>query len=248
MKKLSFSVMMLLFALCTNAQVGSHRNDFAIGVNGGYVLSNVGFTPKVTQAMHGGMTGGVSFRYTSEKYFKTLCSIYAEVNYAQVGWTEDIVDLDDVPVVNTATGLAEKYSRTIHYVQVPVFAHLAWGKEDKGFQFFFQAGPQFGFMLSESTKMNFDLNNVNLRDRANSEMTQYTMPVEHKFDYGIVAGVGVEYVIPKVGRFLLDARYYYGLANIYGDSKRDYFAKSNLSNIVVKASYLFDIIKTNNKK
>ena len=70
------------------------------------------------------------------------------------------------------------------------------------------------------------------------------MPVEHKIDYGIVAGIGMEYTIPKVGHFLLDGRYYYGLGNIYGDSKRDYFAKSNLSNIVVKLTYLFDITKT----
>ena len=35
--------------------------------------------------------------------------------------------------------------------------------------------------------------------------------------------------------------YYYGLGNIYGDSKRDYFARSNHSNIVVKLAWLFDI-------
>ena len=187
-------------------------------------------------------------RYASEKYFKTICSIYAEVNYTQGGWKENIVDLKDQPVVNSETGLAEEYSRTINYIQVPVFAHLAWGKEGRGFQFFFQAGPQFGYMLNESTSVNFDLDHANMNDRANKETTQYSMPVEHKFDYGIVAGIGVEYSLPKLGHILLDARYYYGLANIYGDTKRDYFAKSNLSNIVVKLSYLFDITKTNLKK
>jgi len=34
------------------------------------------------------------------------------------------------------------------------------------------------------------------------------------------------------------------LGNIYGSSKKDYFGKSNYGNIVVKATYLFDIIKT----
>lgn len=226
------------------AQVGSHRNEFAVGVNGGYVLSNVGFVPKVTQAFHGGMTGGVSFRYISEKYFQTLCSIHAEINYVQAGWKEDIVNLQNEPVLNKNTGLAEEYSRTISYIQVPIFAHLAWGKEQRGFQFFFQAGPQFGYMLNESTQMNFDLNQANVRDRANTETTQYKMPVEHKFDYGIVAGIGVEYSLPKVGHLLLDARYYYGLGNLYGDTKRDYFARSNLSNIQLRLSYLFDITTT----
>ena len=244
MKHPLLSLFLLFYPLLLMAQVGSHRNEFAVGVNGGYVLSNVGFVPKVTQAFHGGMTGGVSFRYISEKYFQTLCSIHAEINYVQAGWKEDIVNLQNEPVLNKNTGLAEEYSRTISYIQVPIFAHLAWGKEQRGFQFFFQAGPQFGYMLNESTQMNFDLNQANVRDRANTETTQYKMPVEHKFDYGIVAGIGVEYSLPKVGHLLLDARYYYGLGNLYGDTKRDYFARSNLSNIQLRLSYLFDSTTT----
>ncbi len=45
----------------------------------------------------------------------------------------------------------------------------------------------------------------------------------------------------KWGHFLAEARYYYGLGNIYGSSKRDYFGKSNYGQIVFKVSYLFDI-------
>ena len=248
MKKSLFVVSLLLFPLWICAQIGDHRNEFSMGVNSGYAMSNVGFVPKVTQDWHGGMTGGASFRYVSEKYFSMICSIYGEINYAKIGWKEKILDLHNAPVINSSTGVAEEYSRTINYMQVPILAHLGWGKEDKGFQVFFQAGPQFGYMLSESTDMNFDINSVNLNDRTNKEITQYSMPVEHKFDYGIVGGIGVEYTLPKVGHFLLDARYYYGLASIYGDTKRDYFSKSNLTNVVVKLSYLFDLTKTQNKK
>lgn len=230
------------------AQIGEHRNDFSVGVSGGYALSNIGFTPKVTQGYHGGMTGGVSFRYVCEKYFKTVCSIMAEVNYSQIGWKEDILTADDQPVINNVTGLAEEYSRTLNYVQVPIFAHLAWGREQKGMQFFFQVGPQLGFLLSESTSTNFEFSSRNGSDRANPVCAQDTMAVENKFDYGIAAGLGVEYSVPKVGHFLLEARYYYGLGNIYGDSKRDYFAKSNISNIVVKLTYLFDITRTRKPK
>jgi hypothetical protein len=70
------------------------------------------------------------------------------------------------------------------------------------------------------------------------------MAVEKKFDYGIAAGLGAEYSIPGAGHLLLEARYYYGLGNIYGDTKRDFFGSSNYGNIVVKLSYLFDITKT----
>ena len=247
MKKL----LLLLFvftaaALDSLAQIGSHRSDFSIGVNGGYVLGNIGFTPKVTQQMHKGFTGGLSLRYVCERYFSTVCSIYAECNYTRLGWSERILTVDETPVINSVTGVAETYSRDINCLQIPVFAHLAWGRETKGFQFFFQAGPQFGIMLSENTRCNYDLASRNLADRANQTCEQESIPVENKFDYGIAAGLGVEYSAGSMGHFLLEGRYYYGLGNIYGDSKKDWFAKSNINNIVVKLTWLFDIARTKN--
>lgn len=233
----------LAAATTATAQIGQYRNEMSIGVNGGYMMSNVGFTPKVNQKMLGGMTGGVTFRYVGEKYFSTICSIQAEVNYAVTGWKEDILDQNDMPVINPLTGAAEEYSRTISYIQVPVFAHLAWGKEQRGMQFFFQAGPQLGIYLSEKTDANYDLSQPNTADRSNKTVQQETMPVENKFDYGIAAGLGLEYSHPKAGHFQLEGRYYYGLGNIYGDSKKDYFGRSNLGNIVVKLTYLFDLTK-----
>lgn len=236
-----------MFPLLASAQIGEHRNDLAIGVNGGYVLSNISFTPEVPQGMHGGMTGGLSFRYVCEKYFKTICSVYVELNYASLGWKEDIKNHEDKPVINTSTGVAEKYSRTINYIQIPFMAHLAWGKETKGFNFFVNAGPQFGIYLDESTSMNFNLAERNVEDRATTVIAQDTMKVEKRFDYGIVVGAGAEYSIPKAGHILLEARYYYGLGNIYGDTHRDYFGSSNFGNIVVKLTYLFDITRTKKK-
>ena len=240
--------MLLLFAtsLSTQAQVGEHRNDFSVGVNGGYVMSSVNFTPKVPQKQHGGMMGGLSLRYVCEKYFKTICSVYAEINYAQVGWKEDILTREDLPVLISGTKEPLAYSRTINYVQIPVFAHLAWGREVKGLNFFVNAGPQFGLYLSESTKTNFDLTTTTENERASNVVAQDTMKVQHKFDYGIALGIGAEYSIPKVGHFLAEARYYYGLGNLYGSSKRDYFGTSNFGQIVIKLSYLFDITKTKN--
>ena len=238
---LSIIIALLLCPAALRAQIGSHRNDLSVGVNGGYVVSSIGFTPKVTQNSHTGMTFGLSMRYTCEKYFSTICSIAAELNYARVGWKERILTVDDQPVINAHTGLAEAYRRDLNYLQLPIFAHLAWGREKKGMQFFFKAGPQFGYLISESTKTNFNFADRNTADRSNQTCAQDTMAVENKFDYGIAAGLGVEYSIPRVGHFLLEGRYYYGLGSIYGDSKRDYFAKSNHSNIVIKLTYLFDI-------
>lgn len=244
MRNFIISAILSIVPVAMTAQIGEHRNDLAIGFNGGLNMSSVSFTPKVSQAKLNGITGGLSVRYVCEKYFSTVCSLYGEINYSQMGWKEDIVDINDMPVINTATGLPEEYSRTVNYIQVPLMAHLAWGREQKGFAFFVNLGPQFGIYMSESTKTNFDFSDRNAADRVNPVCAEDTMAVENKFDYGIAAGAGIEFSHPKVGHFLLEGRYYYGLGNIYGDSKRDYFGSSNFGTITVKLAYLFDIVRT----
>lgn len=241
---LFFFVLMLMASLHTNAQIGQHRNDLSIGFSGGYSLSSVGFNPSVPQSKKPGFTAGFTMRYVCEKYFSSICAIQMELNYVQLGWKEKIWDVNDQPVINATTGLAEKYERTMNYLQLPVLARLGWGREERGFQFFFQAGPQIGYFISENTKQNFDLTKRNMSDRVSSIVSQDTMAVENKFDYGITAGVGLEYSNPHIGHILLEGRYYYGLGDMYGNSKRDYFGRSNFSNIIIKITYLFDIMKT----
>lgn len=241
--RLIFAIAMLALPVASWAQIGSHRNVFSIGANAGAVLSTVGFDPEVSQKQHVGFTGGFSWRYTSEKYFSTICSIAGEVNIASLGWKEDIVDVNDRPVINS-NGAQEEYSRTLTYVQIPVFAHLAWGKERQGFNLFVQAGPQIGIMLSDKTTKNYDEPNLDAETgRSNTIVEQESMDIQHKFDYGIAAGLGLEYSNKHLGRFLLEGRYYYGLGNIFGSSKRDYFSKSNFGNIVIKATWLVDLTK-----
>ena len=255
-------ILVVIFVLCSvavSAQVGEFRKDFAVGVNGGYVLSNVDFVPKVPQGYQGGMTGGLTLRYTCEKYFKSICAVVAEVNYAQIGWKEDILDMKDQPVpLHTDPSQTLRYSRKINYLQVPVLARLGWGRERNGFQAFFQLGPQIGVYLNDEIDENFDARQPAFNPmskeyqytnkRASHVMAQDTMAIEDKFDYGIAAGLGLEFSNRHVGHFLLEGRYYYGLGNIYGNTKRDYFGRSNFGNIVVKFTYLFDVIRTKNSK
>ncbi len=244
-------LLLLLTPLTVLAQVGEYRTDLAIGVNGGYLLNKISFTPEVAQDYQTGVTGGLSIRYTCEKYFSSICAITAEVNWAQMGWKESILDMDNQPIYYTDD--TEKtdplnYSRRITYVQVPVMARLGWGRERRGFQAFIQIGPQLGFFMNESTTTNLVKGKKTQTTRASVVTAQENMPVENKFDYGIVGGAGLEYSHSKLGHFLLEARYYFGLGNIYGNTKQDYFGKSNHGTIMFKLSYLFDIIRTKNDK
>ena len=251
---------MLVAALCllmpltkAQAQVGDYRNDLAIGINGGYQLNSMSFVPKVPQGMLGGKTFGITGRYTCEKYFSSICAVQVEVNYAEVGWKESILSINDEPCVlkyGDHAGEVAFYSRTQRYIQVPLLAQLGWGREVNGVKAYLNMGPQFGYLLSESTSTNFDVHSYysTTPDRVSNVIAQDTMAVENKFDYGITAGLGMEISMGKAGHVTLEARYYYGLGNTYGDSKRDYFARSNHNSIVFRASYLFDIMRTKNAK
>ena len=238
-----FLLFCLLLPCLATAQVGSYRADLAVGVSGGYALNQISFNPTIKQSWKGGATLGLTVRYTCEKYLSAICALQGEVNYIDLGWKELIE-----PQYGTDT-----YYRQVHYVQVPVLARLGWGRERKGLQFFVQAGPQLGWYLSDKTKMNFDWDQrtpsySNGTGRMSPIVAQDTMAIKNKLDYGIAAGGGFEVSINHVGHFLVEGRYYFGLGNIFANSKRDYFSRSNFNNITIKMSYLFDIARTKNSK
>lgn len=225
-----------LSAAPVQAQVGEARRNIAIGVTGGVSMNSIGFDPTIKQTLHMGPTMGVVARFTSEKYFKALCSLQMELNYAELGWKENVLDANSQPLPDT-------YQRHFHYIQLPLLARLAWGREERGAMGFFLAGPQVGYCIGESTSQSdFTLNAEGNPDRPNGMFAQYSMPIEKKFDYGITAGAGLE-LNTRAGHFLIEGRYYYGLSDIYKNSKKDIFSRSNHSTIVAKVTYLFDIRK-----
>ncbi len=213
----------------TFAQVGEYRNTLAIGVNGGYALNKVNFDRTIKQAFHGGMTGGMTVRYTSEKYFGIYCAVQAEVNFTQLGWKE---------VIETSP---DTYQRDINYVQVPLLAHLAFGKEHRGVQGFINLGPQLDFYVSDKEKRNEWLPGT--PQRPNRVIEQYGLPVQKKFQYGITGGAGME-INTAAGHFIVEGRYCFGLSDIFNNGKSDPFGRSANGAIVAKVSYLFDVIKT----
>ena len=230
MKKLILSALACLLALPIMAQLGEERQNLAVGVNLGMNMTKVDFNPRIKQKSLNGMALGITARYMCEKYFNMMCGIQAEINYTQRGWKEDIDDGSD----NT-------YSRTMNYIEVPLLAHLAFGKDalDSGMRFFLNMGPQIGFFLSEKENMS---DNWDTSARPNGITQQYGKMVENKFDYGILGGAGLE-MSTGIGHFLLEGRYYYGLADFWGSTKKDEFSRSGHSYMGVRLTYLFDITK-----
>ena len=177
MKKVVIVISTLLFALCANAQVEQPRSMFEMGLSGGINLNRIELQPSIRQKFDDGINGGIMLRYTSEKYFSMICATQLEVNFAQRGWNEDFDD-----------GTENNYRRNLNYIEVPLLAHLAWGKEKRGLQFFFNLGPQFGFFLNESEKYKGEWTP---EQRPISLRPIYGKIVEKTFDYGITGGLGV---------------------------------------------------------
>lgn len=221
----------LTMAATVQAQVGERRDNIALGASGGVALNTIAFDPTIKQTMHVGYTAGVVARFTSEKYFKALCSLQLELNYTQLGWKENVLNANSQPLPDT-------YRRDLHYLQLPMLARLAWGREKRGVMGYVLAGPQIGWCLGEQT--DFTMNEEGVPDRPNGLYAQYGMSIEKKFDYGITGGLGME-INTRIGHFCIEGRYYYGLSDIYKNSKKDVFSRSNHGTIIAKISYLIDI-------
>lgn len=225
LKTISALTLALAGATALPAQTGDQYYNFALGVNGGINLNSVSFSPDVREKNLMGVNGGITARYVSERYFGMICGAQIEINYSQHGWDEFYEDYPQL-----------QYTRKMNYIEIPLLAHLAFGK-DRGLQFIIHAGPQVGFFLSDSYTQS-----GNWEDFSGVTVEQHGKGVENKFDYGIAGGAGVE-LRTKAGNFIVEGRYYYGLSDFYKTTKKDYFSRAAHGSITAKMTYLFDLTK-----
>ncbi len=195
-----------------------------VGGHAGMTMSEMSFSPSVRQSMVQGMTAGLSFRYAEERHV----GLIAELNISQRGWKEDF------------EGAPFSYSRRLTYMEIPVLTHIFFGSPK--FKGFFNLGPVVGYMIGDNIKSDFDYahpNQVPGFPLSNRSTEQMAMEIKNKFDYGITAGAGCEFVVKRRHAFTLEARYYFGLGNIYPSSKKDTFSASRGTSIMVTLGYMF---------
>ena len=198
------------------AQENFHK-ELNWGFNGGVSISSVRFNnPSINQNKLLQGVGGISIRYISENNF----GIQGEINFSQRGWTEMHPDSLDI-----------HYTRALDYIEFPVLTHIYFNV-GKRFRTVLNLGPQVGWLLKERTKTNIDTSSDNIPP-------YYTQKVQRPFDWGLCFGGGVE-LRTGSGNFVLDGRYYYGLSDIFTNSKTDksyYFASSSNQVISIKLTY-----------
>ena len=195
-----------------------------VGGHAGMTMSEMSFSPSVRQSMVQGMTAGLAFRYAEERHV----GLIAEFNISQRGWKEDF------------EGAPFSYSRHLTYMEIPVLTHIFFGSPK--FKGFFNLGPVVGYMIGDNIKSDFDYahpDQVPGFPLSNRSTEQMAMEIKNKFDYGITAGAGCEFVVKRRHAFTLEARYYFGLGNIYPSSKKDTFSASRGTSIMVTLGYMF---------
>lgn len=214
-----------LAAFCQPLHAESHyKPHIFVGAHGGMNMSSVSFSPSVEQTLTPGITMGISVKYAEEK----LVGILAELNISQRGWKENF---EESPL---------KYSRTLTYISLPVMSHIYFGPSR--FKCFFNLGPEFSYMIGESISANFDYHNPYqaegwpAKDRM---IEQMTTPINSKFDYGICASFGCEFWAKPRHSFYVEARYYFGLGNIFSSKKADTFSASRNTSISATIGYNF---------
>lgn len=228
LKSFLFS-MITAVALClaTSTEISAqehYRAHVSVGGHAGMTLSSMTFVPSVQQKMVTGITMGATFRYAEQKNF----GLIAELNLSQRGWSEDFKGADF------------KYNRVLTYIEIPLLTHIYFG--GRRFKGFVNLGPQAGYMISDKITADFDYRNpgsVEGFPDQNRMLDQMRMDVSKRFDYGITGGAGCEFYIRPRHSITFEARYYFGIGNIFPDKKRDVFSASRGSSIIVTFGYNF---------
>lgn len=224
MRRFLFIFLASCMSLIVAAQT-HYSSNVSLGVHGGVDLPYVFFSPSVKQSWPVNPDFGIGVRYVEEDHF----GLIAEVNWVRRGWKENF------------EGLPFNYQKNLDYIEVPVFAHIYFGRRAK---FFLNAGPQIAFRIGESTVSNFDVSEINsipdfpVSLRNNDQLTE---PVTQKIDYGITAGLGCEFSVNPRNSFTLEARYYFGLGNIFHSGRQDAFRASNTMYIAINVGYWFRV-------
>ncbi len=114
--------------------------------------------------------------------------------------------------------------RRLDYIELPFMTHLTFGQ--KMFRCFVDLGPEISYMIQDNP--------------IESNQIQHYSPIKNRFDYGLVGGLGFEFNT-QYGIYTVDARYHFGLNNIFGNSASESFKASTNQNITLSLAYLFPI-------
>lgn len=224
MKKLKYVISLFGVFISLIASAETHyKPHISIGGKAGITMAEISFSPSVKESWQMGSTGAVTFRYTEEKLF----GLIAELGWVQRGWKENF---EEYPF---------EYSRSITYINLPLLTHIYFGWPRT--KFFVNLGPQVGLLIGSKINSNFDYKTPQTVEGfpQRRQTEQLWADISNKFDYGICAGLGFEFYLTPRNSVCAEARFYYGLGNIFPSSKADTFGASRNMSLEFTLGYNF---------
>ncbi|MDD2618504.1 MAG: porin family protein [Bacteroidales bacterium] len=204
----------LLLPLLSHNLAAQNKNfspELYLGATAGATMSSISLVPQyVDKTYLFAANTGLSLRYINEKHF----GIQAELNYFQSGWKDDF-----------GYGSTNTYRREMAFLELPFLMHARIGS--KALSFYLNLGPKFSFFLSEKEYLDSD-----------QIYDYHGKALEQPFQWGVLGGVGFNIKLKRqsIG---LEARYYYGLSDIFSNAVTDDFVTSSLQQISLNLMYYF---------
>ena len=115
--------------------------------------------------------------------------------------------------------------RRMDYVELNFLSHITFGR--KLFRYFIDLGPSISYLVAEN-------------QTPGAAGLIHTTPIKNRFDYAIAFCTGFEFNT-RYGIYTIDARYSFGLGNVFDSKVSDQFKTSSNQNIQVAIAYLFPL-------
>ncbi|MDO4790796.1 MAG: porin family protein, partial [Porphyromonas sp.] len=149
------------------------------GGNGQYMI----FQPEIKQKVRLGYDAGIVLRADMGElpWTSIEAGIWLEASYSDRGWIENNEENPNL-----------KYARNLRWINFPFMTHLMIDAFDSNWKLTLDAGPNFGWLLSETSESTYKQG-----ENYSVVTQQHNMPVENKFAWGIGGGPGLEYHAKK---------------------------------------------------
>ncbi len=203
----------LLISLQTTAQ-----EDFSpsthLGLHTGINLCWTHFDPDINQKLYTANNTGIIFRHISEPKI----GLQFELNFSHKGWIEDRDTLGE-------------YKRRLQVYDMPLMAVFLFGK--KKLKLSFSIGPYLTYRKKENEAVNVN-DTIYYRD-------YYNVPLEHKWEFGLLAGLGIE-LHYRIGIFALRGSYSYSITSLFPiNAPVFYYDYSNLQVVHISLAYMLNL-------
>ncbi|MBN2481731.1 MAG: PorT family protein [Bacteroidales bacterium] len=214
MKKTWTTFSVLLFLSLHVAAQDVFSPSTHLGLHTGMNLCRTRFSPSIQQHLFKANQTGLIFRHISEPQI----GLQVELNFSQKGWIENRDTLGE-------------YKRVLQTIDVPVTAVFLFGK--KRLKLSFVIGPYLSYRKKENEVLNIS-DTAYFKD-------YYLKPLEHKLEFGLIGGLGLEWH-HHIGIFALRGSFSYSLSKMFPLNVPEfYFGDSSMQVVNISVVYMFNL-------